>query len=561
MSDNKVKMSRLEKINQKLLKDGASNPLLLQIVDCWYWSYYNKIKLRGIEYELDNHWYQGEWLRNKGRRRVYRKGAQMGGTEAEVLRTLHGLIYGQYPQGVLWLFPTREDVTDFSKGRFQTLISENPCIGSHVSDTDAANIKKIGKSMLYLRGAKSSGLIEDTKETSSQLKSVPVDKVITDEVDEMSPAMVAMAMERMSHSTIQERVSISTPTIPGYGIDKLYEESDQRVWMIKCRKCNEYTCLEMEFPECIVEKDGRYIRLCKKCRDQEIFTRDGVWVAKHPSRNTPEDSTGWWISQLNSAFINPGLILKMYNNPVKYNTTLAEVYNSKLGMPYIATENRLNKNMVFACCGQDAMRMSSERNTAMGVDVGETLHVVIGYKTDEQRFKIIRMERISSFEELHDLVIRYQVKIGVIDMEPETRKAREFKDSHYEFCKIMLCDYQERLKTHEKKNEVEGLLTVRRTETCDIVHNMIDKQLVELPRRNPEVEEYARQMCNIAKIIKEDDYTKSRIFRYKGLGDDHYFHATNYFQLACRDYLVSSDYHDNNYNYAGTGSYNPYNYI
>lgn len=514
----------------------------LQSLDPWYWVHYNKIKLRGVPYEFKNHVYQMEWLSNKSRVTTYKKAAQMGGSEAEVLRVLHGMIYGRYPQGVLVLFPTRDDVTDFSKGRFNPLIVENPIVGKWVTDTDAANIKKVGGKMLYFRGAKSSGKAGGEKETSSQLKSIPVDKIVFDEKDEMAPAMIALAYERLSHSKTREITNISTPTIPGWGIDKDYNESDQSVWMLKCEKCGGHTCLELEFPNCIVETKKGWKRLCSRCRDHELNPDNGEWVARVPSLSN--EHRGFWISQLNSAYVDPGLIVDMYNNPAKHNYTMAEVYNSKLGMAYVEAENQLTKQDVWACCTQDSMKTSSSRITAMGVDVGKYLHVLIGHKLNQKRFKIIYMVRLTEFEDLHDLVYRFNVKVCVIDAEPETRKAREFQQSHQDICKILLCDYQDRLKSHEKRDDTKGLLTVRRTETCDMTHSSITKNLIELPRRSQEVDEYADEMTNIAKIL-ETDKSGSKRYRYRDFGrPDHYYHSTNYFLLACRDYLIESDYGD-----------------
>jgi hypothetical protein len=88
----------------------------------------------------------------------------MGVTEINVLKSMYGLIHSKYPQGVLYLFPTNLDVSDFSKGRFQTLIRDNPKeVGVFVSDTDAVSIKRVQKAMLYLRGARATSKIEGSK--------------------------------------------------------------------------------------------------------------------------------------------------------------------------------------------------------------------------------------------------------------------------------------------------------------------------------------------------------------------------------------------------------------
>lgn len=507
----------------------------LRAVDTWYWLVHEKIKLESCDYDLRGHEYQVDWLQCDFPKQVFKKAAQMTVTTTQILRRLHDMIYGRYKQGVLYLFPTRDDVTDFSKGRFQPIISNNPQIARYVRDTDAANIKRVGKAMLYLRGARSSQKIEGIKETSSQLKSIPVDCIVFDEKDEMSPGMVQLALERISHSELQEEISISTPSIPDYGIDKDYTNSDQRVWMIKCRKCGALICLELEFPECLIElNDGTVKKVCIKCKN-EIYSADGQWIPQVPSKS--KELVGWWISQLNSRYINPKLILELFKNPP--NGNLTEVYNSKLGMAYVAAENRLTKSDIYVCCGKDATPVEIQNTCAMGIDVGKGLNVVIGYPRGDGRYRIIYLGRLSSFEDVHDMAQKYNVKCAVVDMEPETRQAREFSKS--EPYSVYLCDYQERLKTSQKTDEKDSIITVRRGETMDNVHYIFSTQKIELPRRNSEIDQYAFQMSNTAKVLKEDEITGSKRFIHIKLGLDHYFHATNYFLLACNDMRVIAD--------------------
>ena len=60
---------------------------------------------------------------------------------------------------------------------------------------------------------------------------------------------------------------------------------------------------------------------------------------------------------------------------------------------------------------------------------------------------------------------------------------------------------------------------------------MTSSQLV-LPRRSDELDIFAKQLCNIAKVLQEDQETGSREYRYRKLGEDHYRHTLNYFYLA-----------------------------
>jgi len=141
--------------------DNLSEAQLAQLahsVDCFSWVHDNKLELTGGPYSIEGHEYQLDWLQHDGREQCFIKGAQIGATECLVLRTLHGMIHGLYPQGALYLFPTTRDVGDFSKSRFDPLIDNNPFIGAYVhgaghKGTDAQNIKRIGRGFLYLRGA------------------------------------------------------------------------------------------------------------------------------------------------------------------------------------------------------------------------------------------------------------------------------------------------------------------------------------------------------------------------------------------------------------------------
>lgn len=497
---------------------------LLCQADAWYWAAHNKIQLQGGVYTLRGHPWQVEPMQSTAQRRCARKAAQMGWSELEVLRTIHGLIHGLYQKGVLYLFPTTTDVADFSRVRFAPLISQNPeIIGKHVTDTDSISIKKIGGGVLYLRGARLTSKIAGVKKDSGRLKTIPVDKIVLDERDLIDDAAQDLARERMSHSDVQEEVSFSTPTLPDYGVDREYQESNQKIWMIKCQHCNTETCLELEFPECV--QDGKNV--CIKC-GQEIYSKNGRWVAQFPDK----EIDGYWISQLNSPFIKPALILDMYRKPPHGN--LAEVYNSKLGMAYINAEDRLTPMQVWACCNQESMYANSIGSTAMGVDIGKDLHVVIGQRVNKKQYRILKVATLSTFNDLHDIAKRFRVKKAVLDAFPETRKAREFQANT--LFQVYLCEYQHTI-SNVLWNDKTGIVKVNRTEICDGTHELFEEVgTCEIPRRCTEIDVYAKQMCNIAKTLEVDEETGSKAYRYiRRFGPDHYRHATNYFLMAASE--------------------------
>ena len=503
----------------------------LNLVNAWLWAYQNKIKLReGIHFELKNHEYLIKPMQSVAHRRAIRKGAQMGFSEMEILRSLHGMIYGRYPTGVLYLFPTDDDVSEFSKSRFKPLFVNNPYhIGRFIADKEADNVKKINDAMLFLHGTRMTQKIGGLIKESSKVRSRAVDKIVRDELDLMDQDIADNAEERLEHSTVKEIADLSTPTLPDWGIDKKYNsESDQQIWIIKCPACGRDCCLEIDFPDCVKFKDGKAYRACLKC-GHELTPSDGDWIPQTPSI---KDYEGYWISQLNSMYVDPGEILRLYENPP--NNNLQRVYNSKLAMAYIEAENRLTPNDIFSLCGLDAMATEDKWGPCgMGIDVGKTLHLIIGKKLRfTSKKKIIWMGEAKEFEDAIQIGQRFHVKQAAVDCYPETRKAREFKKNAP--FPVILCSYKDKLKEGLKKDYELGIVELARTEICDQTHLAIKRGEYIFFRKNAVLEEYSKQMSNTAKILEEDEKTGMKIYRYKKLAADHYYHATNYFEVATK---------------------------
>ena len=510
---------------------------LIHASNAFHWITDNKLKLSAGDWTLMNHEYQLGWLEEDAPQQCFIKGAQIGASEINVLKTLHGHIHEKYPQGSLYLFPTRDDVKDFSKSRFDPLIEQNPFIGAYVQNTDAQNIKKVGRGFLYLRGARSTKTVGGTKKSSSQLKSISVDRVVFDEFDEMEESMIELAQYRVAHSSIKELIYLGTPTIPDYGMDRMYKSSDQRVWMLECPSCGKESSLDLEFPDSIRRRiDGTAYRACIHCL-AEVHPGKGRWVAQYPSKS--DSMIGWWISQLNSAYVDPTNILNKYEDPPFGN--LSEVMNSTLGRAYIPAENRLTHSDVYACCGNDTMVNNHEGPTCMGVDVGTKLHTVIAQRKTRKTIKVLKVGRYDSFNDLHDLAKEFNVKSAVLDLFPEKRKVVEFQKA--ENFSVFGCNYVETKTGQIAWDEKDHIIKGNRTEICDMTHELITNPGgLELPRRNQEIDQFVKEVCNVAKVLEEDVDTGAKTFRYKKLGADHYRHALNYALLASERVGILSDH-------------------
>lgn len=461
-------------------------------------------------------------------------------TEEETNEELHGLIHGRYPRGVLVLFPSKDEVSEFSKARFGPLIAANPtAIGQYVKDTDTANLKRIGDAFLYLRGATLTKALDVGNKESAKLRSISVDKVRFEELDLFDQDSIAKALERMGDSTVKAEVYVSNPTTPDFGIAAKYDQSDQRHWFRYC-PCGGWTCAELEFPNYVMldKKTGKGYIACEKC-GKPLSNEPGEWVPAE--RANTEYMQGYQWSQLTSRNQDPWEILQLYNNPPDGN--IADIVRFKLGKPYISAHDRLTTQAVLSCCGDQHMLDAHPGPCAMGVDVKQShKNVVIGIRSGPERYRILRVARCSDRTEVKALHRRFNVKSCVIDIRPLEDWARELQKDLRGHGRTYLCEYKESSPVGAVFHDNTGLVTPNRNEICDASHRLVaDGRMLELPAKCPEIVQFARECCTLAKVEVIDKKTKSTIFRYiklKADTPDDYRHALNYFYLAASGHRV-----------------------
>jgi len=443
----------------------------------------------------------------------------MGLTSKAMLLAVYLSRYEKY-RGILYFFPSAVGVQKFCSGRFNPLIADNQEISSWIRGADSVTVKQIWNTFIYLLGMNS----------KEGLKSTPGDFEIFDESDEAPPKAFDMAIKRMSHSEMKRILMLSNPTLPDYGIDKAFQETDQRFWLLKCLKCNHYTDLVETFPTesgketptLITLKDNKVIRACEKCKS-ELNPSVGQWVAKKPSIT---DKRGRQYSQLYSHFIDPAEILHEYRTT----NNLQDFYNLGIGIAYVEAQNRLSIQEVLSLCSNEGISSFDYGPCFMGVDQGKDLHVVIGKKHLSKAGKIIHLEIYKDWEELDRLMRNFHVSRCVVDALPETRNARAFAERHK--GKVYLNYYNEHQKGSYAWNEKELIVSCNRTESLDASHREIMEQSIILPKECEITQEFAKHLHNVAKKLEEDEETGSKRYVYVKLGPDHFRHSYNYEAMA-----------------------------
>jgi len=462
---------------------------------------------------------------------VIEKAAQMGASEFAISKAIWTCL-AKPGIRVIYFFPTDQDVRDFSADRvaptLRDLEDNDGLLGAHaplpllVSPEPRlprrrvlnVGLRQIGNSAIYFRGMYS----------KVRMKSVPADFLVFDELDEAPPRAKWLAKERLSHSPLRWILELSTPSLPDYGIDVEFRQSDQRHWHLRC-DCPDGVVLELSFPDCIAQRGARVSLRCPQCGKEPLDPRRGAWIAHYPSRT---ERRGYHLSQLFSTALPLEEIWREYQTT----RNLAEFHNSKLGLPYAGDRMPLTRDLLLACVA-DHRQAGAGRNCLMGVDQGRDLHVVVA-QPEADRLRLICVRRLRDSEsqdvwrELANLMRRFDVAMCVVDLLPNLHSARRFAE-----------DFRGRVSTacytpsaHHAATVSAGEVRPNRTESLDRTVQTILRRELLLPRLDEEVEELIRHLSALAKIQEEDPGTGEMRFRYTAVGEDHYAHALNYLLIA-----------------------------
>jgi len=498
------------------------------------WAENSHIELaNGDIYSFKERPYLIDPLRTLARLVCARKARGLGFSETKIFRSIHGLGKGRFRQGVQYVFPTETAMREFVQSRFNVVIKKNAILRKMVQDTDTTYYKRVGSGNLFMNGGGLTTNIEGLQSETMTFRSKQTDMAVIDELDMFDGAndVVASALTSMMNSPTKAIDCISNPSIPNYGIDKLFQMSNQMFWYRECKSglCTALTCADKEFPD-LIDKEGCH---CHKCGSLLIWR--GMWIPDYPKRNDlygteSKDWEGYHISDLQNPNTKPITILDAYSD--KSDSNQEKVHKFQLGLPFMPRTNRLTLMEVYDCCGYQPEYEKCSEPTVMGVDVGSSsgFHVGIGVRTGKDTYQLYRVDRLETFEDVILLGHRFNVKNCVCDMLPETTAARKFqKDANF---RVWLSLYNTTNPVDEVTWDQDSqIVKIFRNYIFDTSHRVVAEKRVKFPRRSRKMEEFAKQYTVPVKI--QDVKKQGNIFKYfSPSSDDHYRNMMNYFLVA-----------------------------
>jgi len=541
-------MKFLDELRQALGEGLLSNNLRL----CSRWAEHRRVM--GAPFSGPYGFARHPWCReihdSKAAWTVAMKAAQLGVTETGINRAFFTL--DRSKRDVLYVLPTALNASDFSKARFATALKLSPYLKNLFVDTNTVGLKSTGTNVLYIRGSRG----------DSNLKSIPVSELVLDELDEMDTHAVWLALERLSGQVEKHILAISTPTVPKYGIHKLYLTSTQEHFFFPCPHCSRWT--ELVWPDC-VEIIGESVNdprckesflKCKECKhplDHEAkqeFLAQGGWQATEPNVS-PEESRGFYINQLYSSTVTPSELVIAYHRGMGDEAANTEFHCSKLGVPFIGEGAQVTDAMIEACIKGHSIndsrpQIGGDRLVTMGVDQGKIGYIsVVDWMFDQHPGNDISAAAIgkllwfgkfsgeTDWDYLGELMREWQVLACVVDADPFTNDARRFAKRFHGYVWLTRYRRGQTAKEVAISEEDTGapFATVDRSNwlSCTLGRFKTTPPRILLPRDISF--EYREHVKNLVRTYKKDD-RGNLAAEYVSTGADHFAHSLCYADIG-----------------------------
>ncbi|WP_061219430.1 phage terminase large subunit family protein [Leptospira weilii] len=436
-----------------------------------------------------------------------------------------------------WFFPDAGNMKIFVQDRVNDMINISPHIKKNVDQTDS--IKNV-QLLKYLE----STLAFRATETLKQVKTFDSDINYLDEFDEQNQEHAEFANDRLDHSKLALSRVISQPSFEDFGIHAEWKNSNQCWWLIKCETCNEWNNLVQRFidePGSIFGvKIGKISKVVFACKcGAALNPQKGTYVPAFPKHQ----NTGVQVAQFFNTIKTP----EQHYNRWKEATTSIKKKNffiSVVGWPYSTDDEKpVTQSLLDSMRGDHGIPEGVDSFTYMGADQGDTVHMLFGEHTSDNRIKIYPAKfSVLNESEINRAIEKFKVYSGILDAMPNknwsVRTARRYSDY------IRIQYFSKRFSTQDEslvsEDESEGIqvVNVNRDESLQDTVDAIKNGLFLFPDKSrlsgydlELAEELDLHLKMLIKERGEDDNGKPK-YSFKKKVANHFGMALNSLRLA-----------------------------
>lgn len=514
-------------------------------------------------FSFDDHEMQIDIVNDTNARVAVQKCSQIGLSELSARKCL-GIAAMTKGTHIQYVMPTRTMATKFSSSRLSTIIETSPMLSNMASKTvKGTELKKIGSSFIHMGG---------TSGSATGAISVPAKYVIMDEVDFSDQTVLGKYESRLKHTGEDEHhrkgtiIKFSTPTVPDFGINIDFKDSDQKHYNVRCQHC-EHDFAPDYFKDVVIPGFTKKIEdlapadiksgtldimnaymACPECGgdvwDALCDPKRRHWVPKYPENIiSGYQIHPWDVPNVNSI---PSIMMQMPGYEV-----LSDFYNFTIGIPWVDNENSFNLERLESTTPCDWIDDGSGGGFVMGVDIGKTSHITVGRRNVDGTEEVNYLERYTvagDNEALYNRIVEvaklFKVQCTVIDAAPDFTTALEVIKK-LPLGTVYACEYtRNRSKTLEAiqlptnpEDETEFVAKVYRTGTLqDFLRAHNAGRIRYFPKNTSpvtraEFTELFSHLKNTKKlrITNAEGHVEER---FVNTGDDHYTHSINYMRIA-----------------------------
>jgi len=327
-----------------------------------------------------------------------------------------------------------------------------------MKDKDSITQKQIGENYIFYLGAM----------TDRSAIMLSLDMLVADEYDKAPQEILEIYDSRLQHSKYGYKWVFSNPTIPDFGVDRFWQQSNKKMWHIK-HSCGEIYILD---ESCIDYTQEKYI--CPKCKGEinDENRRMGEWVA-----TTDGKWSGYWIP----LWLNP---LMGADKIAEYKRSKSKeyFYNFVAGLPYINTNDMLSQqilesNLINKVNSQDG-------RIIIGVDTGANIHYTLANKDGVffhgycESVAEKNQPNYDPYDELDKLMTRFPRSIMIADQGGDLIGIRKLQAKYR--GRVYLCWFTKETKTQQiirwGENDEDGKVLVDRNRAIQLVVDEMKEQ-------------------------------------------------------------------------------------
>ncbi len=181
-----------------------------------------------------------------------------------------------------------------------------------------------------LKGSNSAVILRYAKDDATRTRGPATSQNLLDEVQDIEWDVLPIIHETMALSEVKREIYAGTPLTRANTLNKLWMQSNQLEWAMKCTGCNHWNTLtEDNNPMDMIQPHGLSCSKCKKIINSEL----GLWVSTGTSQT---GLIGYHLAQpiLPHFNQNPKEWLEIYEKVYLKEYSPLQIYNEVFGLAY-----------------------------------------------------------------------------------------------------------------------------------------------------------------------------------------------------------------------------------